>query len=76
MIVEVLERAEDGNHLIVRCRETCKKPTRAKIQLPRSSGREIEADFAPCEIKTFRVPRDENLPVTETNLLEWEEPER
>ncbi len=74
MIVEVLKRAEDDDDLIVRCREACKKATRAKIQLPRST-REIEADFAPCEIKTFRVPGDENLPVIETNLLEWEEPE-
>lgn len=47
---------------------------RISIQLPRLA-RVIEADFAPCEIKTFRVPRDENLPVIETNLLEWEEPE-
>jgi len=31
---------------------------------------EIEADSAPCEIKSFRVPTDENLPVIETNLLE------
>jgi hypothetical protein len=38
-------------------------------------AREIEADFAPCEIKTFRVPRAENLPVIGTNLLECEEPE-
>ncbi len=74
VIVEVLKRAEDDDDLIVRCREACKKATRAKIQLPRWA-REIEADFAPCEIKTFRVPRDENLPVIETNLLELEEPE-
>ncbi len=74
VIAEVLKRAEDDDDLIVRCREACKKATRAKIQLPRWA-REIEADFAPCEIKTFRVPRDENLPVIETNLLELEEPE-
>jgi len=38
-----------------------------------SSGRpEIEADFAASEIKTFRIPQDENLPVIETNLLESE----
>ena len=48
--------------------------TRANIQLPRLA-REIEADFASCKIKTFRVPTAENLPVIETNLLEWEVPE-
>ena len=71
VIVEVLKRAEDGDGLIVRCRETSKRATRARIQLSRAA-REIEARFAPCEIKTFRVPEDENLPVIETNLLELE----
>jgi alpha-mannosidase len=42
------------------------------IQLPRLA-RGIEASFAPCEIKTFRLPRDENPPAIETNLLEFEE---
>ena len=31
VIVEALKRAEDGDDLIVRCRETCKKASRAKI---------------------------------------------
>jgi hypothetical protein len=38
-------------------------------------AKEIEANFASCKIKTFRVPTAENLPVIETNLLEWEVPE-
>jgi alpha-mannosidase len=59
VILEVLKEAEDGDDLIVRCREVCKKATRVRIQLPRWS-REIEADFVPSEIKTFRVPTDEN----------------
>jgi alpha-mannosidase len=75
VILEVLKKAEDGDDLIVRCRETCKKATRATIHFPRCA-REIEADFAASEIKTFRVPPDENLPVIETNLLEWEEQEQ
>jgi alpha-mannosidase len=33
-------------------------------------GRIIEAAFRPCEIKTFRIPRDGALPIVETNLLE------
>ena len=72
VIVEVLKRAEDGDGLIVRCRETSKRATRARIQLSRAA-REIEARFAPCEIKTFRLPGDESLPAIETNLLELEE---
>jgi alpha-mannosidase len=72
VILEALKRAEDGDGLILRCRETSKRTTRATIQLSRPA-REIEASFAPCEIKTFRVPSDENLPVIETNLLEREE---
>jgi alpha-mannosidase len=75
VILEVLKQAEDGDDLIVRCRETSKQATRATIHLPRWE-REIEADFAASEIKTFRVPADENLPVVETNLLEREEPEQ
>ncbi len=72
VIVEVLKRAEDGDGLIVRCRETSRRATKARIQLHRPA-REIEAHFAPCEIKTFRLPSDESLPVMETNLLELEE---
>jgi len=42
----------------------------ATICLPRWN-RAIQAQFGLCEIKTFRVPRDNTLPVVETNLLEW-----
>ncbi len=35
--------------------------------------RVIRADFKPAEIKTFRVFRNSELAVTETNLLEWDE---
>src|SRR5690606_39861971 len=41
------------------------------IRLPKWN-RVIEAHFDPCEIKTFRVPREASRPVVETNLLEWE----
>jgi alpha-mannosidase len=71
VVVSVLKQAEDGHDLIVRAYETAKTATRAVIRLPHWN-REISADFAPCEIKTFRVPRDASKPVTETNLLEWD----
>jgi ubiquinone/menaquinone biosynthesis C-methylase UbiE len=56
----------------MRCYETAGVETTGHIHLP-AFKRTIEADFGPCEIKTFRVPRDETQPVIETNLLEWEE---
>ncbi|MBB6735801.1 alpha-mannosidase [Cohnella zeiphila] len=71
IIVSALKQAEDNDDLIVRCYETDKKRTSAEIALPKF-GRTIRAEFAPSEIKTFRIPRNPELPVTETNLLEWE----
>jgi len=71
IIVSALKKAEDNDDLIVRCYETDKKRTAAEIALPKF-GRTIRAEFGPAEIKTFRVPQNPELPVTETNLLEWE----
>jgi alpha-mannosidase len=71
VVISALKRAEDGDDLIVRCYETAKRPCAARIELP-GWGRVIEASFGPCEIKTFRVPRDERQPIVETDLIEWE----
>jgi alpha-mannosidase len=71
VVVAVVKKAEDSNDLIIRAYETTKVATHATIRLPKWN-RVIEADFAPCEIKTFRVPIDASLPVVETNLLEWD----
>ncbi len=73
VVVTVLKQAEDGDDLIVRAYETTRTATHASIRLP-TWQRVIEADFAPGEIKTFRVPLDASAPVVETNLLEWVEP--
>ena len=70
IIVSVVKKAEEGEDLIVRCVETWKEATRARICFP-FWERVIDADFGPCEIKTFRIPRDPNQPPVETNLLEW-----
>jgi alpha-mannosidase len=70
VVMSALKVAEDADALILRCYETDGVATRAHIRMPRW-GRQIEADFGPCEIKTFRVPDAEDEPVTETNLLEW-----
>jgi alpha-mannosidase len=72
IIVSAMKHAEEGDDLIIRCYETSKIATRVKIEFSHLK-RTIEAEFGPCEIKTFRVPKDSNFPVVETNLLEWEE---
>jgi alpha-mannosidase len=69
VVVGVVKQAEDADDLIVRCYETDRVATLATIRLP-VWDRCIVAHFAPCEIKTFRVPRDATLPVMETDLLE------
>jgi alpha-mannosidase len=74
VVASVLKQAEQGDALILRCVETSKEATRATICLPRWN-RAIEADFGPCEIKTFCIPRDRKQPVVETNLLEWSDPD-
>jgi alpha-mannosidase len=72
IIVSAVKVAEEGDDLIVRAYETNRVATRATIRLPQWN-RLIEAHFAPCEIKTFRVPRAAGQPIVETNLLEWVE---
>lgn len=64
-----IKHAEDGNGLIVRCYETNGTSARAHIRL-RGWSREIDAEFGPCEIKTFLVPIALDDPVREVNMLE------
>src|SRR5690606_28316898 len=71
VIVSVVKKAEEGDDLILRAYECHREATDATIRLPKWN-RVIEAHFDPCEIKTFRVPREASRPVVETNLLEWE----
>ncbi len=70
LILSVVKQAEDNDDLIVRAYETAKIATHGKIRV---LDRVVEANFAPGEIKTFRLPRDGSKPVVETNLLEWSE---
>jgi alpha-mannosidase len=69
ILVTTLKKAEDNDDLILRAYETTGNTTRAILCLPRW-GRVIETTFGACEIKTFRVPRDPQQPVVETDLLE------
>jgi alpha-mannosidase len=69
--ITVLKRAEECVGWILRCYETSGVPTDVRIELPRL-GRAIKAHMRPSEIKTFHLPDDLNLPVRETDLVEWE----
>jgi alpha-mannosidase len=71
VIVSVVKQAEDNDDLIIRAYETDKCTTSTTIHLA-VLQRTIEATFAPCEIKTFRVPQNSAQPIVETNLLEWD----
>ena len=71
VVISVLKQAEDGQDLIVRAYETAGQPTTARIHLL-AWGRDFEAQFGACEIKTFRVPQKDDRPVVETDLIEWE----
>jgi alpha-mannosidase len=75
VLVTALKKSEESDDLILRVVEVHREAVRATIHLKRWS-RWIEADFGPCEIKTFRIPRDPRQPVMETDLLEWTEAER
>jgi alpha-mannosidase len=69
VMVTVLKKAEEGDDLIVRAVETSGAAVRGVIRLP-VWDRVIEADFAPGDIRTFRVPRDPALPASDTSLIE------
>jgi alpha-mannosidase len=70
VIVSVVKKAEESDALVIRVVETANMETEATIVLPKWN-RKIVASFKRSEIKTFRIPKDPNEPVVETNLLEW-----
>jgi len=72
LVLSVIKQAEDNDDLILRCYETAGIAVTGAIHL-RPFNRTITAAYGPHEIKTFRVPRDADQPVVESNLLEWED---
>ncbi|WP_168735828.1 alpha-mannosidase [Cohnella fermenti] len=70
VIADVLKQAEDGNGWIVRCHEAAGRATKATIGLP-LHDREWNADFGICEVKSFFIPEDRSVPVSEVDLLEY-----
>jgi alpha-mannosidase len=69
VIVGALKVAEDGDDVVVRVAETAGRPTRATVDLP-AWQRRFEVDMGAFEIRTFRLSRDPDLDVVETDLLE------
>lgn len=69
LIASALKKAEDGGGYILRVYECDGCETQAEISLP-ALGRTFIADFSPCEIKTFYLPKERDLSVRETNFLE------
>ena len=69
IIASALKCSEDKRGYILRCYETNKKNTETAIELP-FLERSWQAEFNPCEIKTFYIPKDKNEPIWETDLIE------
>ncbi len=76
VLVTAIKGSEDatdgpgGADLIVRAVETRGEPAFARIELP-LVGRTLQEEFAPNQIRTFRVPTDPASPVIEVDLVEW-----
>jgi len=69
IVISAMKEAEDGDGVIVRAYETKRQSGEAVLRAP-FLGREETLVFAPCEIKTVKIPYDRSAPVTEVNLLE------
>lgn len=69
VMVSAVKESEDKDGIIVRAYELHNQHVDAIIDVA-FMGREITAHFAPCEIKTFKIPYADGE-VVETNLLEW-----
>lgn len=67
--IGAVKQAEDKDGIIIRAVETKKQAGDAVLKIP-FMNRKARLSFAPCEIKTVKVPYDASLPVREVNLLE------
>jgi alpha-mannosidase len=64
-----VKSSEDGEDLVVRLVETTGQPAHGVVDLPLWQRR-FEVEIGAFEIRTFRVSRDPDRPVVETDLLE------
>lgn len=67
IIVTVIKESEDESAIILRAYETSGEESEVLFTL---FERSWKAHFLPCEIKSFFIPKDKNLPIKEVNLLE------
>lgn len=74
-IVSAVKECEDRDGVIVRAYETKRQAGTAVLKVP-FMGREEVLSFAPCEIKTIKIPYDRELPVCEVSMLEYQEEEK
>ncbi|MDI3310706.1 MAG: glycoside hydrolase family 38 C-terminal domain-containing protein, partial [Thermoanaerobacterium sp.] len=70
VIATVFKKAEDGDDYILRCYETNGVNSDVEIEVP-ALKRKWKATFGKCEIKTFRIPEDNEEEITECNLIEF-----
>jgi alpha-mannosidase len=68
-VLGAVKLAEDGDDLVVRVVETAGRAGPARVAFP-AWDRTLELEVGPFEIRTFRVPRDDSVDATETDLLE------
>jgi alpha-mannosidase len=69
VVATAFKRAEDGAGYIMRCYEAGGLDRDVKLDIP-LLDRTWHSRFGKCEIKTFYIPDDSDLPVYETNLVE------
>lgn len=69
VIISAVKEAEDRDGIIIRAYETKKQNAQAVLRIP-FLNREETLAFAPCEIKTVKIPYDHSKSVTEVNMLE------
>ncbi|MCA0294479.1 MAG: alpha-mannosidase [Actinobacteria bacterium] len=64
------DEAGSGEDTVVRMVEVAGHDSTATIALP-GVARAIEVEVGPHQIRTFRVPADPAVPVTEVDVIEW-----
>ena len=69
LVLGAVKVAEGGDDVVVRVVETCGRAAHGVIDLPLWQRR-FEVDIAPFEIRTFRISRDPDVAIEETDLLE------
>lgn len=70
VIVSALKAAEDGQGYVLRCYETAGEDTDCAINLM-ALGRQWPARFGRNEIKSFYIPSDPDLQISETDFIEY-----